>query len=489
MSFCSNCGQSIANGAKFCSNCGTPVDASSANTQSQRKTVYDGVMHKCPHCGEILNSFTSICPACGYELRGTAATTSVEKLYKNIQAAKSDSEVVRLVKMFPIPNSREDILEFMVLASSNFNEDHYMAHMGEDSISDAWLSKIEQCHKKARLTLSDEDMLEVDEIYEAIKARVAEAKKKANQRYVSQQSEVTAKEFKKSKFRIVLVAFAVISVLFCMLAFQNGRILAGIVSALMVVLFLTAFLMGSGVINERVRNFRLVPAILAFLLFVPYFSLSDSNNTNHNTEKTTERFDWPEAGLGLLLPEPETNIGEIIFDDDEQFWIDLNAVSESDYESYIEACKEAGFVVDGEKDSIGYEAYNAEGYHLSVSYMDFSEEISIRLDSPKGDGDLVWPTIGPATLIPQPDSSKGSIEINSHIQLFVYVGETSHDDYIDYVEQCIEMGFNVDYNRGDNVFDADNEIGDSLRVEYEGNNIMSISMYIHDWEEQLNGDF
>ena len=274
-----------------------------------------------------------------------------------------------------------------------------------------------------------------------------------------------------------------------MLAFQNGRILAGIVSALMVGLFLTAFLMGSGVINERVRNFRLVPAILAFLLFVPYFSLSDSNNTNHNTEKTTERFDWPEAGLGLLLPEPETNIGEIIFDDDEQFWIDLNAVSESDYERYIEACKEAGFVVDGEKDSIGYEAYNAEGYHLSVSYMDFSEEISIRLDSPKGDGDLVWPTIGPATLIPQPDSSKGSFEINSHIQLFVYVGETSHDDYIDYVEQCIEMGFNVDYNRGDNVFDADNEIGDSLRVEYEGNNIMSISMYIHDWEEQLNGDF
>lgn len=102
---------------------------------------------------------------------------------------------------------------------------------------------------------------------------------------------------------------------------------------------------------------------------------------------------------------------------------------------------------------------------------------------------MVWPTIGPATLIPQPNSSKGSIEINSHIQLFVYVGETSHDDYIDYVEQCIEMGFNVDYNRGDNVFDADNEIGDSLRVEYEGNNIMSISMYIHDWEEQLNGDF
>ena len=96
---------------------------------------------------------------------------------------------------------------------------------------------------------------------------------------------------------------------------------------------------------------------------------------------------------------------------------------------------------------------------------------------------MIWPTMGSAALIPKPKSTKGSIEINSHIQLFVYVGETSYDDYIDYVEQCIERGFNVDFNRGDKVFDAENEAGDSLRVEYEGNNLMSISMYIHDREE------
>lgn len=489
MGYCSNCGHKVVDGAKFCSNCGAAIGTTFESTQSQRKAVYDGVIHKCPNCGEILNAFVSKCPTCGYELRGTAVTNAVQELYKNIQVAKSDKEVIRLIKMFPVPNSKEDILEFMVLASSNFDEEEYMAHKGEDNISAAWLSKIEQCHKKASLSLNSEDMLKVNEIYNAIKARIADAKKKVSQKYMSQQSEVTAKEFKKSKFRIVLVIFSVISVLFCVLAFQNGRILAGIVSILMVVLFLTAFLMGSGVINERVRNFRLVPAILAFLLLVPYFSLSGSNSTDNDTEKITERFDWPETGVGLLLPEPETNIGEIIFNDDEQFWIDLYAVSESDYESYIEACKEVGFIVDGEKDSIGYEAYNEEGYHLSISYLDFLEEISIRLGVPKGSGDLVWPTIGPATLIPKPDSTKGSIEINSHIQLFVYVGETSHDDYIDYVERCIEWGFNVDYNRGDNVFGADNEVGDSLRVEYEGNNIMSISMYIHDWEEQLNGDF
>ena len=483
MRYCSNCGQQVDDRANFCSNCGAAIVISSENTQSQRIAAYDGVIHKCPNCGEILNSFTSQCPACGYELRGTTASNSVKELYRNIQTAKSDSEVVRLIKMFPVPNNKEDILEFMVLASSNFNEETYIEYMGEENISAAWFSKIEQCHKKATLSLSNEDMLIVNEIYSAITGRVAAAKKKSSQKRMSQRSEVTAREFKKSKFRVVLVVFSVISVLFSVLAFQNGRILAGLISALMVVLFLTAFLMGSGVIKERVRNFRLVPAIIAFLLFVPYFLLSNSNSTNHNTEKITEKIDWPVTGLGLLLPEPETNSGEIIFDNDEMFWLDLYAVSESDYESYVQACKENGFIVDGEKDSIGYEAYNEEGYHLSISYLDFSEEISIKLSIPKGIGDLIWPMMGPAALIPKPKSTKGSIEINSHIQLFVYVGETSYDDYIDYVEQCIERGFNVDFNRGDKVFDAENEAGDSLRVEYEGNNLMSISMYIHDREE------
>ena len=470
MSFCSNCGQSIANGAKFCSNCGTPVDASSANTQSQRKTVYDGVMHKCPHCGEILNSFTSICPACGYELRGTAATTSVEKLYKNIQAAKSDSEVVRLVKMFPIPNSREDILEFMVLASSNFNEDHYMAHMGEDSISDAWLSKIEQCHKKARLTLSDEDMLEVDEIYEAIKARVAEAKKKANQRYVSQQSEVTAKEFKKSKFRIVLVAFAVISVLFCMLAFQNGRILAGIVSALMVVLFLTAFLMGSGVINERVRNFRLVPAILAFLLFVPYFSLS--SNHDEKILNTNDYTSWGDILLNEHAPEPIMTSARVMTNSNKKFYIYDIECSQGDYYDYVNACKKFGYDYEIiEEDETSFEAYNKDGYQIEVSYI---TTLNVEVNAPMKMGQVEWPNSDIAKLIPQPKSLYGKIEWEHDYGFLIYIGNTTLSDYEEYVNSVYDSGFNIDYNKGDTYFWADNADGYHVSIDYEGFNTMFV---------------
>ena len=57
MAFCINCGQELAEGAKFCANCGKAVTGE--NTTSQRKTVYEGNLHKCPNCGEVLNSFVT----------------------------------------------------------------------------------------------------------------------------------------------------------------------------------------------------------------------------------------------------------------------------------------------------------------------------------------------------------------------------------------------------------------------------------------------
>lgn len=488
MRYCSNCGQKVDDGAKFCSNCGAAIVISSENTQSQRKAAYDGVIYKCPNCGETLNSFTSQCPACGYELRGTTASNSVKELYRNIQAAKSDSEVVRLIKVFPVPNSREDILEFMVLASSNFNEDHYMMHMGEDSISDAWLSKIEQCYKKACLTLSDEDVLEVDEIYEAIKVRVAEAKKKANQRYVSQQSEATANEFKKTKFRIVLVAFAVISVLFCMLAFQNGRILAGIVSALMVGLFLTAFLMGSGVINERVRNFRLVPAILAFLLFVPYFSLSSNNydsqdfNADDYKDKVQE-ISWENLALGEKLPDFGYNKAEVVWDTDDNLILYFYDMESSKYESYIEECKKFGYTIDAEDSGANYTAYNQEGYYLHLQYLDFTDDkkLTIDLENPVESNQIIWPSSDLVKDLPIPQSLVGEVSTENSEAYAVYLVEIEPSYFSEYVSLCMDNGFNIDYSKSDTYFSAENDDGISLTIEYEGFNILYIYAENYDW--------
>ena len=58
MAFCVNCGQQLGEGAKFCTNCGQTVTTHKTES-SERKTVYDGEIHKCPNCGEIIDAFVN----------------------------------------------------------------------------------------------------------------------------------------------------------------------------------------------------------------------------------------------------------------------------------------------------------------------------------------------------------------------------------------------------------------------------------------------
>ena len=84
MAFCTNCGHQLADGAKFCFECGVRVNAPTAPPEEQRKTVYDGEIHKCPNCGEVINAFISICPACGFEFRGTKISASLQEFIDKV---------------------------------------------------------------------------------------------------------------------------------------------------------------------------------------------------------------------------------------------------------------------------------------------------------------------------------------------------------------------------------------------------------------------
>lgn len=156
MSFCTNCGAQIAEGAKFCTNCG----AASTRPESGRKTVYDGNVHKCPNCGEALTAFASVCPTCGYEIRGKSAVASVQTFYSDLSKAQTTEQKDRMIRNFPIPNTKEDIIEFMILASSNI--------LGEDErdIYEAWLAKFEQAYQKALILFAgDPDIVRIQQIY------------------------------------------------------------------------------------------------------------------------------------------------------------------------------------------------------------------------------------------------------------------------------------------------------------------------------------
>lgn len=194
MGFCRNCGQKLADGANFCFQCGTPVHET---ITSQRKSVYEGEIHKCPNCGEILNAFIVCCPACGYEVRGSKAANSVQELTHKLeiiektreyirprsfigrlygsdgQLGKTDEQKISLIRSFPIPNSKEDIFEFIILAASNIDLKLYgLGNKGiitasQRAVSDAWLAKFEQAYQKAQITFSmAPEFVNISKMYE-----------------------------------------------------------------------------------------------------------------------------------------------------------------------------------------------------------------------------------------------------------------------------------------------------------------------------------
>lgn len=121
MAFCINCGKNFRMEQSSAGNCGKAVKES--NSSDQRKTVYDGEIHKCPSCGEVLNAFVSECPSCGYELRGTKASTSVREFALKLELASTERQTITLIKNYPIPNAKEDIYEYMIIAASNITSD------------------------------------------------------------------------------------------------------------------------------------------------------------------------------------------------------------------------------------------------------------------------------------------------------------------------------------------------------------------------------
>ena len=207
--FCNQCGKKTDSSAKFCTQCGAPiyVDPSMAGSttkqnsttesaprenqqadkppraeQTARKTVYEGKLHKCPGCGELIQSFTGRCPACGLEFRDKKSTSSVEELSAKLeaieaerphrawtplnlvsryQATDTDEKKISLIRSFAIPNTREDLYEFMILSLSNINVFAYdelnsFSSGGWVGLSDAWRAKFEQACEKARLMFPDD---------------------------------------------------------------------------------------------------------------------------------------------------------------------------------------------------------------------------------------------------------------------------------------------------------------------------------------------
>lgn len=154
-----------------------------------------GDVKKCPACGAIVQSFQTKCSDCGNEFSNIAANVSITKLFEMLNACENErkeggnsitsafssmmaqgllgdkvtDKKKSIISGFPIPNTKDDILEFLSLALPNakvkisFWSETGASKKSKEDIRDAWKSKCEQIIMKAKFSMK-EDQKTLDEI-------------------------------------------------------------------------------------------------------------------------------------------------------------------------------------------------------------------------------------------------------------------------------------------------------------------------------------
>lgn len=163
-----------------------------------------GDVKKCPGCGAIVGAFQGICSDCGHEFTNIDSVSSVQNLYKelmrveneernrpkkdkkdkstsfwDIDTEEDDDEdritgiiykrKISVISAFPVPNTKADILEFMIMAVAEGGKKigGFFSNMSDEEKSyiKTWRTKSEQVIGKARFSLKDDKRL-LDEINE-----------------------------------------------------------------------------------------------------------------------------------------------------------------------------------------------------------------------------------------------------------------------------------------------------------------------------------
>lgn len=194
------------------------------------------------------------------------------------------------------------------------------------------------------------------------------------------------------------------------------------------------------------------------------------------------RLEWPNTTLGERLPNPPVKSGEITLETSDSLMADAFDASEKDYKNFVEDCKERGFTVDSKEEDYTFSAYDGDGYFIDIQYWESDEKISIIVrDSIEVKfAEFSWPKSDIASSVPVPKSNIGTISWDGEKSFLIYVGNTSKDDYAEYVDQCYGAGFTIDCSRRDEQFNGVNEDGYHLSVDYERNQTMSIRLYTAD---------
>lgn len=199
----------------------------------------------------------------------------------------------------------------------------------------------------------------------------------------------------------------------------------------------------------------------------------------------TEKIAWEDIYLGSVLPEPQSLLCEIYDNSEESLYIYIHKISSKEFVNYIDLCKANGFTIEPSHKENAFDAYNSAGFKLSLYYYEDDKQMQIQLDAPEKYDVLDWSAIDALKLLPVPQSDIGKVEENNEKETKVYVAEMTTEKFQQYVNLCIQNGFDKNINSYDKTFTSQNVDGYRLTAEYVGNNVVSITIQEPEYEINL----
>lgn len=198
---CQQCGQALKVGSKFCGKCGTPVP----NTEN--KAIHPNNTSHCPNCGAIVNRLDVVCRSCGTAITNRNIAMSVNVFatelakieterrdtknkglsgffegtdYSQAYGSQYLDKKVSFIQAFPIPNTTEEIVEFILLALANIDNNYGNKKYDNDrrgtvggpyysevKMATTWIGKLEQSYNKAMLLFPDDPLFpKIQELYQ-----------------------------------------------------------------------------------------------------------------------------------------------------------------------------------------------------------------------------------------------------------------------------------------------------------------------------------
>lgn len=96
--------------------------------KSAPKSNKYGDVRKCPSCGAILPALSGSCPECGCEFSCIGANLSFKKLADLLVNEQSKSKRELIIRTFPIPNTKDDLFEFIISMRADVLDDESGLH-------------------------------------------------------------------------------------------------------------------------------------------------------------------------------------------------------------------------------------------------------------------------------------------------------------------------------------------------------------------------